>query len=124
MRKITLLIRLVSAMTVLFCVSVFLSILSIPAMGQNHEGEDINISNKTGHEVQVFMFQDSDVHLDESGGVQVASLKDGEISVAHVPYCVFCILLVDNADVWHAEFHDCHTTEVLFTPTTGYAKKD
>ncbi len=27
------------------------------------------------------------------------------------------------AYVWHAEFHDCHSTDLTFTMETGHAKK-
>src|SRR5438094_2680629 len=73
-----------------------------------HEGEDMNVHNHTGHEVVVFLFQDADVHTDEHGGTQFAHLQEGESAVAHVPHCTFSILLVDHEDVWHAEMHDCH----------------
>src|SRR5258706_13348840 len=87
------------------------------------EGESINVHNKTGHEVLVFLFQDADVHLNEEDGTQVAHLEDGESAVASVPYCTFSILLVDHEDVWHAEFHDCHSTDMTFTVDTGHAKR-
>jgi len=88
-----------------------------------HEGEDINVHNKTGHEVVVFLFQDDHVHLNEDGGTQIAHLQDGESAVAHVPNCKFSILLADDEDIWHAELHDCHSTDITFTATTGHAKK-
>ena len=88
-----------------------------------HDGEDLNVHNKTGHEVLVFLFQDDKVHLDEAGGTQFAHIKDGESAVAHVPHCKFAVLLVDHDDVWHAEFHDCHSTDMTFTKDTGHAKK-
>jgi hypothetical protein len=43
--------------------------------------------------------------------------------VAHVPHCTFSILLVDHQDIWHAEFHDCHSTDLVFHSDTGHAKK-
>jgi hypothetical protein len=88
-----------------------------------HEGEDMNVHNKTGHEVLVFLFQDDHVHLDEGGGTQVAHLNNGDSAVAHVPNCKFSIVLFDHDDVWHAEFHDCHSTDMTFTMETGHAKK-
>jgi hypothetical protein len=87
------------------------------------DGEDMNVHNKTGHEVLVFMFDGDASHLDESGGTQFAHLKNGESAVAHVPHCKFSILLVDHDDVWHAELHDCHSNELTFTKDTGHAKK-
>ena len=88
-----------------------------------HEGEEMNVHNQTGHEVIVFLFQDDHVHLSEEGGIQIADLPDGESAVAHVPNCTFSILLVDHNDVWHAEFHDCHSTDLVFHTTTGHAQK-
>lgn len=93
------------------------------ARAEGHDGEDLNVHNHTGHEVLVFMFQDDHVHLDEGGGTQFAHLKDGESAVAHVPHCTFAVILVDHDDVWHAEFHDCHSTDMTFTADTGHAKK-
>ena len=31
-------------------------------------------------------------------------------------------LLVDHDDVWHGEFHDCHSTDMTFTKDTGHTK--
>ena len=93
------------------------------ARADEHEGEEMNVHNNTGHEVVVFLFQDAEVHTNEHGGVQFAHLADGESAVAHVPHCTFSILLVDHSDVWHAEFHDCHSTDLVFHSDTGHAKK-
>ena len=93
------------------------------ALAEEHHGEDMNVHNHTGHEVLVFLFQDDHVHLSEAGGAQVAHLKDGESAVAHVPNCQFSIVLVDHEDVWHAEFHDCTSTDMSFTKDTGHDKK-
>jgi hypothetical protein len=89
----------------------------------DHDGEEMNVHNATGHEVVVFLFQDAKVHLNEKGGVQFAHLHDGESAVAHVPHCTFSILLVDAHDVWHAEFHDCHSTDLVFHADTGHASR-
>jgi hypothetical protein len=89
----------------------------------NPDGEDLNVHNKTGHEVLVFLFQDAKIHLNETGGVQFAHIKDGESAVAKVPHCTFSVVLVDHEDVWHAEFTDCHSTDLTFTKDTGHAKK-
>src|SRR5262245_55645523 len=86
------------------------------------DGEDMDVHNKTGHEVVVFLFLDDKVHTNEKGGTQFAHLEDGESATAHVPVCKFSILLVDHEDVWHAEFHDCHSTDITFTKDTGHAK--
>jgi hypothetical protein len=97
--------------------------LSGLAAADKHEGEDMNVHNNTGHEVLVFMFQDDHPHLDEHGGTQFAHIKDAESAVAHVPNCKFGIVLVDHDDVWHAEFHDCHSTDMVFTKDTNHVKK-
>jgi hypothetical protein len=99
-------------------------VLVLPQAGRaQHDGEDVNVHNKTGHEVVVFLFDDDHVHLNEEGGSQIAQLKDGESAVAHVPHRKFSILLVDDEDIWHAEFHDCHSTDMTFTANNGHAKK-
>lgn len=84
------------------------------------DGEDLTVHNNTGHEVVVFLFQDAKVHLSSDGGTQFAHIKNGESAVAHVPHCNFGIVLVDHEDVWHAEFHDCHSTDYTFTKDTGH----
>jgi hypothetical protein len=93
------------------------------ARADKHEGEDLNVHNNTGHEVLVFMFQDDHPHLDEAGGTQFAHIKNGESAVAHVPNCKFGIVLVDHDDLWHAEFHDCHSTDMEFKKETNHVKK-
>jgi hypothetical protein len=97
-----------------------LGMLALNQTSHANDGEEMNVHNHTGHEVLCFLFQDADVHLDEHGGVQFAHLKDGESAVAHVPHCTFSVLLIDKDDVWHAEFHDCHSTDLTFTATTGH----
>jgi len=86
-------------------------------------GEDIKVHNNTGHEVAVFIFQEGGVHTDESGGTQFATLKNGESAVAHVPDCDFSVLLVDDEDIWHAEMHDCNSTDLTFNADTGHSTK-
>jgi hypothetical protein len=93
------------------------------AHANEHEGEEMNVHNHTGHEVVAFLFQDDHPHLDEGGGTQFAHLHDGESAVAHVPSCHFAILLVDADDIWHAEFHDCHSTDLTFKTDTGHGHK-
>jgi len=88
------------------------------------EGEEMNVHNETGHTVVAFLFTDDHEHDGESGGVQFAALKNHESAVAHVNTCKFAITLVDHEDVWHAEFHDCHSTDMTFTATTGHAQHD
>ena len=98
---------------------------SVPTLVRaNQDDHAMEVHNKTGHEVVVFVFQDDHVHLNEEGGVQFAHIHEGESATAHVPNCVFSILLVDHEDVWHAEFHDCHSTDMTFTATTGHDKKE
>ena len=81
----------------------------------DHTGEEMTVHNNTGHDTVIFMFQDDHVHLDEGGGTQVAAIANGKAAVAHVPNCTFSIILIDHEDVWHAEFHDCHSTDLTFT---------
>ncbi len=114
--------------------SLFAIAMSVAAVGafvfagavraEDEGGVAMNVHNHTGHEVVVFLFQDDSVHLNEEGGTQFAHLADGESAVASVPHCTFSILLVDHDDVWHAEFHDCHSTDMTFTKDTGHAKKE
>ncbi len=109
----------------LLALSLAVAVFALPAVSRadEHEGEEVNVHNNTGHEVLVFLFQDAEVHFNEEGGVQFAHLADGDIAVAHVPNCTFSILLVDHQDVWHAEFHDCHSTDLTFDSDTGHARK-
>jgi hypothetical protein len=88
-----------------------------------HEGETIHIHNKTGHAVDVYLFQDDHPHLTPDGGIQEGHLKNGESASAHVPNCHFAVLLVDDEDVWHAEFHDCHSTDLTFSKDRGHSKR-
>ena len=100
-----------------------LALAGIVGSARAKDGEDMNVHNKTGHEVVVFLFTDDKVHSDEKGGTQFAHLKDGESAIAKVPVCKFSILLVDHEDIWHAEFHDCTSTDMTFTKETGHGKK-
>jgi hypothetical protein len=96
---------------------------ALSGVARANEGEDMNVHNETGHTVAVFLFQDDHVHTSGAGGTQFAVLKNHESAVAHVPACHFAVVLVDKDDVWHAEFHDCHSTEMTFTSETGHTKK-
>ena len=87
------------------------------------EGEALKIHNQTGHEVAVFLFQDSHPHLSAEGGIQAAHLKAGESADAHVPSCEFSVVLMDHEDVWHSEYHDCHSTDLTFTKDRGHETK-
>ena len=88
-----------------------------------NDGEDMTVHNHTGHSVVVFMLQNDSPDLDPDDGVQVAEIHDGGSAVAHVPNCHFEIVLVDHEDIWHAEFHDCHSTDFTFTSDTGHAQR-
>jgi hypothetical protein len=87
------------------------------------DGESLNVHNNTGHHVVVFLLQDESADLDPDDGVQIANLANGGSAVAHVPSCHFEILLVDHDDVWHADMHDCNSTDLTFTATTGHGKR-
>lgn len=86
------------------------------------EGEELTLHNETGHPVAVYLFQDDGAHTSGEGGsdVQFGHLAVGESKTAHVPSCKFSIVLVDHEDVWHSEFHDCHSTDMVFTQDTGH----
>lgn len=88
------------------------------------DGEALTVHNHTGHDVVVFMLQDDAPDLDPDDGVQVAAISDGDSAVAHVPHCHFGILLVDHEDIWHAEFHDCSSTDYTFTSDTGHSHRE
>ncbi|APR86162.1 Hypothetical protein A7982_11511 [Minicystis rosea] len=79
------------------------------------EGADLHIHNKTGTSVEVYIFEDDKVHKDRSGGLHSGDLKDGETGTAHVKACKFSIVLFHEKDAYHAEFHDCHITDITIT---------
>ena len=89
-----------------------------------NDGEEMTLHNHTGHPVVIFVLQNDSPDLDPDDGVQGAAMADGESAVAHVPNCHFEILLVDNDDVWHAEFHDCSSTDYTFSSDTGHAHRE
>jgi hypothetical protein len=89
-----------------------------------NDGEELTLHNHTGHAVVIFMLQNDSPDLDPDEGVQVGAIEDGGSSVAHVPNCHFEILLVDHEDVWHAEFHDCTSTDYTFSSDTGHAHRE
>lgn len=99
--------------------------LSLTGASFAGDGEDMTLHNNTGHAVYVYLFQDADVHLNEKGGVKIQEglIADHGSAVAHVPHCTFSIVLIDKDDVWHAEFHDCHSTDMTFTKDTGHAHR-
>lgn len=87
------------------------------------DGEDMAVHNETGHTVAAFFFTDDRPHLNEKGGTQFGILKNGETKIAHVPTCRFAVVLVDHDDIWHAEFHDCHSTDITFHSDTGHGHR-
>jgi len=87
------------------------------------DGESLTLHNHTGHAVVMFVMQNDAPDLDPADGVQAGEIADGDSAVAHVPHCHFGILLVDGEDVWHAEFHDCSSTDYTFTADTGHAHR-
>ena len=101
-------------------VFVAVSILALPRASRASDAANLNVHNETGHTVVAFLFQDGHPHSSEEGGVQFAVLKNHQSAVAHVPQCTFSVLLVDHEDIWHAEFHDCHSTDMTFTTNTGH----
>jgi|SRR6185369_4310688 len=97
--------------------------LVMPLRGLHaNEGEEMTVKNETGHTVTAYLFTDDQEHDGDAGGVQFATLENHQSAVAHVPTCKFSIVLEDHADVWHAEFHDCHSNTITFTSTTGHTQ--
>jgi len=76
------------------------------------DGADLHIHNKTGTSVEVYIFEDTSVHKDRSGGLHSGDLKDGETGTAHVKACKFSIVLFHEKDAYHAEFKDCSITDI------------
>jgi hypothetical protein len=95
--------------------------LSVSSTAQ--AGTAMNIHNQTGHEVVVFLFTDGQTHTSGDGGIQAGHLVNGESVVADVPTCDFEVLLVDHEDIWHAEYHDCDSTDLTFTSDTGHGHR-
>ena len=90
--------------------------------GQDHE--TLNIHNETGHKVAVFLFKGEAVHTNEKGAdLQWGFLANHETKTADVPFCTFEVLLVDANDIWHAEVHDCHSTDMTFKADTGHGTR-
>lgn len=75
-------------------------------------GADLHIHNKTGVDVELYIFEDDKVHRGKSGGLHAGDLHDGETGTAHVKACRFAIVLFHGADAYHAEFHDCAITDI------------
>jgi hypothetical protein len=111
-------IRLAVAVTA--AVAIGAAFGQLEASGPTHE---MYVHNHTGHEVQVFLFQDAQVHLDSEGGKEIGKMKDGDMLTAKVSKCTFSIVLIDKEDVWHAEFRNCDSTDVTFSEDTGHAQR-
>jgi hypothetical protein len=83
-----------------------------PAPAQAGEGADLTIWNETGTDVEVYIFEDTKVHKDKAGGAHSGDLKKGEHGTAHVKACKFSVVLFHGGDAYHAEFTDCHITDI------------
>jgi hypothetical protein len=83
----------------------------------------LQISNRTGHKVLVFLFSDGQIHTNPNGGVQIASLANGADFNATINANPFALMLLDGSDVWHAEFHDRTAKTIVFTKDTGHATR-
>ncbi len=111
-----------AGLTMLVCAAAF-AFLGTPSAVSAAEDHELHIHNMTGHAVDVYVFTDDAVHHEGRGGHQEGHLEDGETGTAHVPTCKFAIVLEDGEDIWHAEFHDCHSTDLTITSSTGHEKK-
>ncbi|MBC7546025.1 MAG: hypothetical protein H7338_25130, partial [Candidatus Sericytochromatia bacterium] len=94
------------------------SVGALSGTASANEPHDLNVHNNTGHGVDIILFQDDHVHLDPEGGVQFGHIASGESAVAHVPNCEFSVILVDDQEIWHAEFNDCSATDFTFESET------
>jgi hypothetical protein len=87
-------------------------------------GQVLQIHNQTGHKVAVFLFADGKIHTNANGGVQIATLENGGSFNANIKANPFSIMLEDQTDVWHVEFHDRVATDITFTKDTGHERKN
>ena len=78
-------------------------------------GADLHIHNHTGHDVELYIFEDDKVHRSKSGGLHAGDLHDGETGTAHVKACHFAVVLFHGNDAYHAEFHDCSITDITIS---------
>lgn len=78
-------------------------------------GADLHIHNKTGSDVELYIFEDTSVHKDRSGGLHAGDIKNGETGTAHVKACHFAIVLFHGNDAYHQEFKDCSVTDITIT---------
>jgi hypothetical protein len=86
-----------------------------PGSARAEGGADLHVHNKTGHSVELWIFEDDKVHKTRAGGVHAGDLKNGETGVAHVKACHFAVVLFDHDEAYHAEFHDCSITDITIT---------
>jgi hypothetical protein len=78
-------------------------------------GADLHIHNKTGSDVEVYVFEDSSVHKSRDGGAHSGDLKNGETGTAHVTACHFSVVLFHGNDSYHSEFSDCSITDITIS---------
>jgi hypothetical protein len=109
---------------VLLTLTLSFGLVTLSSNVRADDGEALTLHNQTGHPVVMFVLQNDAPDLDPEDGVQAGEIANGGSAVAHVPHCHFGILLVDHEDVWHAEFHDCSSTDYTFTKDTGHAKRE
>jgi hypothetical protein len=96
-----------------------LAALAAPALTSSPaaaaSGADLHIHNKTGTDVELYIFEDDRVHRDRAGGIHAGDLHDGDTATAHVKACKFAIVMFHGSDAYHAEFHDCSITDITIT---------
>jgi hypothetical protein len=78
-------------------------------------GADLHIHNKTGSDVELYIFEDDTVHKSRAGGLHAGDLKKGETGTAHVKACHFAVVLFHGNDAYHAEFKDCSITDITIS---------
>jgi hypothetical protein len=110
MRTRVLGLGLVASLTAGFAAMLF---SSAPAAAGT--GADLKIHNETGTNVEVYIFEDDAVHKNKANGLHSGDLKNHETGVAHVKACKFSVVLFHDSDAYHAEFHDCSTTDITIT---------
>jgi len=78
-------------------------------------GADLHIHNKTGSDVELYIFEDEAVHKTRAGGLHAGDIKNGETGTAHVKACHFAIVLFHGNDAFHGEFKDCSITDITIS---------
>ena len=107
-----------------FTAALTFSLVGMTRVQAAQDHESLALHNETGHDVFVFLFKGETVHTNEKGAdVQWGLIKNGQSKTADVPFCTFEVLLIDKNDIWHAEFHDCHSTDFTFHSDTGHGAK-